>query len=277
MSSPHPFLMSSPHPFLMSSPHPFIVSSLHPFLMSSPHPSSCLVSTPSSCLVPISPSCLVPIPSSCLVPIPSSCLVPILRWRTFFTRVGGDLCSRRRSLQSAPTPPSSPPSSGGPLIARPPHDHSHPVRSKRVRLLSSALRSALSWQPAQHLYQYGSSLPSPLSPPPQDCHPEQLFSESKFLCHEALQELTKALTDATRDPRSDGPAVAMDDDSTMFLMELLVTVAMENKLVITLPPLFGLVGIPPPPPPIMWDICGCGHSTLCIMSCDLCMRDTHVM
>eukprot|EP00731_Ephydatia_muelleri_P005725 Em0002g1901a len=61
----------------------------------------------------------------------------------------------------------------------------------------------------------------------QDCHPEQLFSESKFLCPEALQELTKALTDATRG--SEGAAIPLDDDSAMFLMELLVTVAMENK------------------------------------------------
>ena len=78
-------------------------------------------------------------------------------------------------------------------------------------------------------------LPSPplpsllptLLPSPQDCHPEQLFSESKFLCPEALQELTKALTDATRG--SEGAAIPLDDDSAMFLMELLVTVAMENK------------------------------------------------
>ena len=71
------------------------------------------------------------------------------------------------------------------------------------------------------------SLLPTLLPPPQDCHPEQLFSESKFLCPEALQELTKALTDATRG--SEGAAIPLDDDSAMFLMELLVTVAMENK------------------------------------------------
>lgn len=68
----------------------------------------------------------------------------------------------------------------------------------------------------------------PSLPPPQDCHPEQLFSESKFLCPEALQELTKALTDATRGHEGSSSS-SLDQESAMFLMELLVTVAMENK------------------------------------------------
>lgn len=65
----------------------------------------------------------------------------------------------------------------------------------------------------------------------EDCHPEQLFSESKFLCQDALQELIKALTDAVRDVDAckGSTSALVDRDSAVFLVELLASVAMENK------------------------------------------------
>ena len=66
----------------------------------------------------------------------------------------------------------------------------------------------------------------------QECHPEYLFTESKFLCSDALLELIKALTFASRSPdQHETLGTTFDEDSALFFMEQLVTVAMENKLV----------------------------------------------
>ena len=64
----------------------------------------------------------------------------------------------------------------------------------------------------------------------QDCHPEQLFSESKFLCQDSLLELTKALTFGSRGPEHHQTLGTLcDEDSAVFFLELLVSVALENK------------------------------------------------
>ena len=59
---------------------------------------------------------------------------PFPRLRTSFIQVGGGHCSKRRFLLCTLTPPSSPLSSGGPLIPRPPPlAPSHPARLKDER------------------------------------------------------------------------------------------------------------------------------------------------
>ena len=64
----------------------------------------------------------------------------------------------------------------------------------------------------------------------QECHPEYLFTESKFLRSDALLELVKALTFASRSPdQHESLGTTFDEDSAVFFMEQLVTVAMENK------------------------------------------------
>ena len=66
--------------------------------------------------------------------------------------------------------------------------------------------------------------------PAQDCHPEQLFSESKFLRQDSLLELTKALTFASRGPEHHQTlGTLFEEDSAVFFLELLVSVALENK------------------------------------------------
>lgn len=66
----------------------------------------------------------------------------------------------------------------------------------------------------------------------QDCHPEHLFTESKFLRSDALLELVKSLTFASRSPdQHETLGTMFDEDSAVFFMEQLVIVAMENKLV----------------------------------------------
>ena len=64
----------------------------------------------------------------------------------------------------------------------------------------------------------------------QECHPEQLFSESKFLQGEGLRELLKALVFASRGPEAHLTlGTVFDEDSAVFFLELLVSVALENK------------------------------------------------
>ena len=64
----------------------------------------------------------------------------------------------------------------------------------------------------------------------QDCHPEQLFTESKFLRCDALLELVKALVFASRGPdQHHSLGTHFDEDTSVFFMELLITVAIENK------------------------------------------------
>ena len=59
-----------------------------------------------------------------------------------------------------------------------------------------------------------------------------MFTESKFLRSDALLELVKALTFASRSPdQHESLGTTFDEDSTVFFMEQLVTVAVENKLV----------------------------------------------
>ena len=67
-------------------------------------------------------------------------------------------------------------------------------------------------------------------PPPQDCHPEQLFSESTFLRDSSLLELVKALTFASRGPAHHQTLGSVcEEDAAVFFLELLVSVAMANK------------------------------------------------
>ena len=64
----------------------------------------------------------------------------------------------------------------------------------------------------------------------QECHPEQLFTESKFLRSDALTELVKALVFASRGPdQHQSLGTHFDEDAAVFFLELLVTVAIENK------------------------------------------------
>jgi len=64
----------------------------------------------------------------------------------------------------------------------------------------------------------------------KECHPEQLFSESKFLRQDSLLELMKALTFASRGPEHHQTlGTLFDEDSAVFFLELLVSVALENK------------------------------------------------
>lgn len=63
-----------------------------------------------------------------------------------------------------------------------------------------------------------------------DCHPEQLITESKFLRVDSLQELVKTLIYACHDP--DSPAALgnyYEEESTVFLTELLIKIALQNR------------------------------------------------
>ena len=64
----------------------------------------------------------------------------------------------------------------------------------------------------------------------QECRPEQLFSESKFLKPQSLLELIKTLTFASRGPEDHiSLGTAFHEETAVFFLELLVLVAMENK------------------------------------------------
>ncbi|XP_064404547.1 Golgi-specific brefeldin A-resistance guanine nucleotide exchange factor 1-like isoform X2 [Halichondria panicea] len=64
----------------------------------------------------------------------------------------------------------------------------------------------------------------------QDCHPEQLFTESKFLRSDSLLELVKALSFASRGPEHHHSlGTVFDEEAAVFFVEQLVIVAVENK------------------------------------------------
>ena len=70
----------------------------------------------------------------------------------------------------------------------------------------------------------------------QECHPEQLFSESKFLTPQSLLELVKSLTFASRGPEDHvSLGTSFHEETAVFFLELLVSVAMENKYALALP------------------------------------------
>ena len=61
----------------------------------------------------------------------------------------------------------------------------------------------------------------------EECHLEQLFLESKFM---RLLELIKTLTFCSRGPEDHvSLGTAFHEEMAMFFLELLVSVAMENK------------------------------------------------
>ncbi|CAG0916827.1 unnamed protein product [Notodromas monacha] len=60
----------------------------------------------------------------------------------------------------------------------------------------------------------------------KECYPEQLITESKFLRIESLQELVKALILASARQE---PGGNFDDKSTIFFMEMLVKVVLQNR------------------------------------------------
>ena len=64
----------------------------------------------------------------------------------------------------------------------------------------------------------------------QECRPEQIFSESKFLRQDALLELVKSLTYASRGPQAHAElGTLFDEESSVFCLELLITVAIANR------------------------------------------------
>ena len=71
----------------------------------------------------------------------------------------------------------------------------------------------------------------------QECRPEQLFTESKFLRPQSLLELIKTLTFCSRGPEDHvSLGTAFHEETAVFFLELLVTVAMENKYVYFISP-----------------------------------------
>ncbi|KAG8226682.1 hypothetical protein J437_LFUL005496, partial [Ladona fulva] len=60
-----------------------------------------------------------------------------------------------------------------------------------------------------------------------DCHIEQLITESKFLRLDSLLELVKALIFASHGP--DGQGTTYDEDTTVFFLELLLKVVIQNR------------------------------------------------
>ena len=64
----------------------------------------------------------------------------------------------------------------------------------------------------------------------QECHPELLFVESRFLRPDALLELVKALIFASRSPEyHQSLGSTFDETGAVFFLGILVTVAIENK------------------------------------------------
>ncbi|XP_035213232.1 Golgi-specific brefeldin A-resistance guanine nucleotide exchange factor 1-like isoform X2 [Stegodyphus dumicola] len=63
-----------------------------------------------------------------------------------------------------------------------------------------------------------------------ECHCEQLFTESKFLRVDSLQELVKTLIFVCHAPESPSSiGGSYDEDSTVFLMELLIKIVLLNR------------------------------------------------
>ncbi|XP_022089573.1 Golgi-specific brefeldin A-resistance guanine nucleotide exchange factor 1-like [Acanthaster planci] len=64
----------------------------------------------------------------------------------------------------------------------------------------------------------------------EDCHPEHLITESKFLRQESLQELMKALTFASQGPQAaDSLGMQYEEEAAVFNFELLIRVVLENR------------------------------------------------
>ncbi|XP_072165610.1 Golgi-specific brefeldin A-resistance guanine nucleotide exchange factor 1-like [Diadema setosum] len=64
----------------------------------------------------------------------------------------------------------------------------------------------------------------------EDCHPEHLITESKFLRLESLQELVKALVFASQGPEAvDSLGLTYDEEASIFNLELLLRVILENR------------------------------------------------
>ena len=64
----------------------------------------------------------------------------------------------------------------------------------------------------------------------QDCHPEHLITESKFLRLESLQELMKALTFASQGPQAaESIGTPFEEEAAVFNFELLLRVVLENR------------------------------------------------
>ncbi|XP_072050985.1 Golgi-specific brefeldin A-resistance guanine nucleotide exchange factor 1-like isoform X2 [Amphiura filiformis] len=64
----------------------------------------------------------------------------------------------------------------------------------------------------------------------EDCHPEHLITESKFLRLESLQELMKALTFASQGPQqAESLGTPFEEEAAVFNFELLLRVVLENR------------------------------------------------
>ena len=64
----------------------------------------------------------------------------------------------------------------------------------------------------------------------QDCHPEHLITESKFLRQESLHELMKSLTFASQGRQAaDSLGVQFEEEAAVFNLELLIRVVLENR------------------------------------------------
>eukprot|EP00794_Sanderia_malayensis_P012101 gene12101-13351_t len=64
----------------------------------------------------------------------------------------------------------------------------------------------------------------------QDCHPELLITESKFLRGESLQEFVKALVFSSKPENAvESSDVPFDEDAATFFLEFLIRVALQNK------------------------------------------------
>ena len=64
----------------------------------------------------------------------------------------------------------------------------------------------------------------------QECRPEQIVTESKFLRPQSLMELIKTLTFCSRSPEDHvALGTAFQEETAVFFLELLVAVALENK------------------------------------------------
>ncbi|XP_071953967.1 Golgi-specific brefeldin A-resistance guanine nucleotide exchange factor 1-like isoform X2 [Antedon mediterranea] len=64
----------------------------------------------------------------------------------------------------------------------------------------------------------------------EDCHPEHLLTESKFLRIESLQDLIKALTFASQGPQAaESTGTPFDEEAAVFNLELLIRVVFENR------------------------------------------------
>ncbi|KAK7385712.1 hypothetical protein VNO78_31524 [Psophocarpus tetragonolobus] len=62
----------------------------------------------------------------------------------------------------------------------------------------------------------------------QKCHIDSIFTESKFLQAESLLHLSKALTSAAGQPKK-GNSASEDEDTSVFCLELLVAITLNNR------------------------------------------------